>query len=200
LVEKVGHLWAEAAGLCQHSRDDALGRLPQQVPDEGAADAEAQHHELRDAQVIHEPEVVVGVGIPRAIDCERAGGLAAIGVAQIRRDHAMLALEFLHWVEGVVREARDRGVQPAAGDDQQREAGADLLIVDADVAFLIKWHDSLSWHSVMFRVRSRIGQTREHLEFSERHGCAAPLLCGYSCTRSGAAGQGSHQQGEESSF
>src|SRR4030095_14844233 len=48
-----------------------------------------------------------------------------------------------------------------------------------------------------FRVRSHIAQTREPLEFSERHRCAAPRLCGYSCTRSGAAGQGWHQPGEE---
>jgi len=27
----------------------------------------------------------------------------------------------------------------------------------------------------MFRVRSHIAQTREHLEFSECHGCAASL-------------------------
>jgi len=57
--------------------------------------------------------------------------------------------------------------------------------------------NQLSWHRVVFRVRSHIAQTREPLEFSERHGCAAPLLCGYSCTRSGAAGQGWHQPGEE---
>src|SRR6266446_6154375 len=107
---------------------------------------------------------------PRAVDCEWAGGLAAIGVAQIRRDNAVLALELLHRVEGVVREARDRGVQPAAGDDQQREAGADLLIVDADVTLFVERHDSLSLHSVVFRVRSRIAQTREHLESSSRHG------------------------------
>jgi len=31
----------------------------------GAADAEAQHHELRDAQVIHEPEVVVRCRHPK---------------------------------------------------------------------------------------------------------------------------------------
>ena len=54
--------------------------------------------------------------------------------------------------------------------------------------------NQLSWHRVVFRVRSPIAQTREPLKFSERHGCAAPLLCGYSCTRSGAAGQGSHHR------
>src|SRR5262245_24730830 len=48
----------------------------------------------------------------------------------------------------------------------------------------------------MFCVRSRIAQTREPREFAERHRCAAPRLCGYSCTRSGAAGQDWHQPGE----
>src|SRR4029434_6760979 len=108
---------------------------------------------------------------------------------------------------------------------QQREAGTSLLIVDADVALVIQRHESLSLHSVVFRVRSHIAQTREPLELSSRHGCAAPLprdgvgggrpaerapvprvcdggggtaerapfLCGDSCTRLGAAGQGWHQ-------
>ena len=61
-----------------------------------AADAEAQHHEFPDAQVIHQPELVVGVGVPGPVDLERAGGLAAVGVAQVRRDAAVLALELLH--------------------------------------------------------------------------------------------------------
>ena len=99
LVEQVGHLRAEAAGLRQHGGDHAVGRALDQVPDERAADAEAQHHELVDAEVIHQAEVVVGVGVPRPVDLERAGGLAAIGVAQVRRDAAVLALELLHGVE-----------------------------------------------------------------------------------------------------
>src|SRR5215813_3105646 len=57
--------------------------------------------------------------------------------------------------------------------------------------------NQLSWHRVVCRVCSPIAQTREPLKFAERHACAAPLLCGYSCTRSGAAGQGWHQPGEE---
>jgi hypothetical protein len=83
----------------------------------------------------------------------------------------------------VGREARDRGVQPAAGDDQQRETGADLLIVDADVAFLIKRHGSLSFchcvgrgarsapslHSVVFCVRSRLDKQRQSLASLLRH-------------------------------
>src|SRR5882757_9765631 len=39
----VGQLGTEAAGLCQHRGDHALGRALDQVPDEGPADAVAQH-------------------------------------------------------------------------------------------------------------------------------------------------------------
>src|SRR5262245_38632659 len=146
--------------------------------------------------VIHQAELIVGIGVPWPVHFQRPCGLAALGIAQIGRDHAELVLELVERVERVGREARDRGVQPATGDDQQREAGTNLLIVDADVAFLVKWHGSLSLHSVVFCVRSRIAQTREPRECAERHRCAAPRLCGYSCTRSGAAGQDWHQPGE----
>ena len=119
--------------------------------------------------MIHQAELVVGIGVPGPVHLQRPRGLAALGVAQIGRDHAELALELVERVERVGREARDRGVQPAAGDDQQREAGTDLLVVDADVAFFIERHGSLSLHSVVFCGRSPIAQTREPLEFSERH-------------------------------
>jgi len=127
-------------GLRQHGGGDTPGRPPQQVPDERAADAEAQHHKLRDAEVIHQAELVIGMRVPRPVDLERAAGFAAIGVAQIHRDNAVLALELVHRVEGVVREARDRGVQPAPGDHQQREAGADLLVMNTDFAFFVERH------------------------------------------------------------
>ena len=52
-----------------------------------------------DAQVIHQAELVVGVGVPGPVDLERAGGLAAVGVAQVGRDAAILVLELLHRVE-----------------------------------------------------------------------------------------------------
>ena len=57
-------------------------------------------------QVIHQAEMVIGVGIPRPVDLERAGGLAAIGVAQVRRDAAVLSLELLDRVEGAARSSR----------------------------------------------------------------------------------------------
>ena len=56
----------------QHGRDDAIGRALQQIPDEGSADAEAEHHELIDAEMIHQTELIVGVGIPGTLDLERA--------------------------------------------------------------------------------------------------------------------------------
>lgn len=34
------------------------------------------HHELVDAEVIHQAEMVIRVGIPRPVDLKRAGGLA----------------------------------------------------------------------------------------------------------------------------
>jgi hypothetical protein len=46
-------------------------------------------------------------------------------------------------VEGMALEACNGGIQPAAGDDQQREAGADLFVVDAHVSSFVKWHSSL---------------------------------------------------------
>ncbi len=74
------------ARLRQHGGDGAPGRPLQQVPDERAADAEAEHHELADAEVAHQADMVVGVGVPGPIDLERPRGLAAIGFAQICRD------------------------------------------------------------------------------------------------------------------
>jgi hypothetical protein len=43
---------------------------------------------------------VVGVCVPGPVDLERAGGLAAVGVAQVCRDTAVLVLELLDCVDG----------------------------------------------------------------------------------------------------
>src|SRR4051812_8161046 len=87
--------------------------------------------------------MVVGIGVPRPVDLKRSGGLAALGIAQIRRDNAKLAFELVKRVEGVGREPRDRRVEPATGDDQQRKAGADLFVMDANVAFFVERHRTL---------------------------------------------------------
>jgi hypothetical protein len=39
--------------------------------------------------MVHEAEVVVGIGVPRPVDLERSRGLAAGSVAQVRRDAAL---------------------------------------------------------------------------------------------------------------
>jgi hypothetical protein len=101
VVEQIAHLRTGPAGLRQHGGDDAIGRASQEVPDEGAANAETHHHELLDAQVIHQAEMVIGVGVPRPVDLEWAGGLAAVGVTQVRRDAAVLALELHDRVERI---------------------------------------------------------------------------------------------------
>jgi len=45
--------------------------------------------------MIHEAELVVGVGFPRPVDLDRAGGLTAGGVAQVRGDTAIFSLELV---------------------------------------------------------------------------------------------------------
>src|SRR6185295_9138845 len=116
-------------------------RALDQLPDERPTDAVADHHEAADAQVIHEGEVVVGIGVPWPIDLEGPGGLAARRVAQIGGDAAVLVLEFRSRVERrPVRHEADGRVLTAAGDDEQRNAGAGLLVVNADRTLLEKRH------------------------------------------------------------
>src|SRR2546422_10825334 len=93
--------------------------------------------------------MVIGVRIPRPVELERAGRLAGIGVAQVRRDAAVLSLELLDRVKGVVQ-AGDRRVQSPAGNEQQREAGTGLFIVDANGAFFVEGHGSSSLRSLLF--------------------------------------------------
>jgi hypothetical protein len=84
--------------------------------------------------------MVVSIGVPRPVDLKRTGGLATLGVAQIGRDYTKLALELVEWVERVRSERCDRRVEPAARDHQQREAGAGLFVINANLASLIERH------------------------------------------------------------
>src|SRR6266851_783312 len=89
--------------------------------------------------MIHQAELVVGIGFPRPVDLDRAGGLAAGGVAQVRRDAAILSLELLNGVEGrVAGEERYGRVQSPARKQHERETGPGLLIVDANGAFFVE--------------------------------------------------------------
>src|ERR1700693_6470483 len=89
--------------------------------------------------MIHQAELVVGVGFPRPVDLDRGGGLAAGGVAQVSCDAAILSLELLNGVEGrVAGEEGYGGVQSPAGKQHQRETGPGLLIADANGAFFVE--------------------------------------------------------------
>src|SRR5207247_1393655 len=126
-----------------------------------AANAEAHHHELLDAEVIHQTELVIGVRIPRPIDLERAGGLAAVGVAQVRCDAAVLSFELLDRIEGIATvQAGDRRVQSPTGDEQQRKAGAGLLIVNADLAFFVEGQTRPSLPTLLSKDARRCGHCR----------------------------------------
>src|ERR1700693_1964972 len=89
--------------------------------------------------MIHQADLVVGVGIPRPVNLDGTGGLAAGGIAQVRRDAAILSLELLNGVEGrVAAEEGYGGVQSPAGKQHQRETGPGLLIVDTNGAFFVE--------------------------------------------------------------
>src|SRR5205085_11043560 len=89
--------------------------------------------------MIHQAELVVGIGVPRPVNLDRAGGLAAGGVAQVRRDATILSLELLDRVKWrVAGKERNGCVQTSAREQQQRKAGTGLLIVDANWASFIE--------------------------------------------------------------
>src|SRR6202023_3624012 len=119
-VLRVAHLRTPAHGLRQHGCGNTIGCALQETPDEGPANAETHHHELVDAQMIHQAELVVGVGIPRPTDLARAGGLAG--------------------EEGYGR------VQSPAGKQHKWETGPGLLIVDANGAVFIEFTSSSFFH------------------------------------------------------
>src|ERR1700683_1249016 len=92
--------------------------------------------------------MVVRIGIPWPVDLQRAGGLAVIRVAQVPRDAVVLSLELPDCVEGV-RQARDRRIQSPTGNEQQREAGTGLLIVNVNGTFFVEGHGNSSSIIVM---------------------------------------------------
>ena len=50
--------------------------------------------------MIHQRELIIGMGIPGAVDLERTGGLAGRRVAQVEGDAAVFVAELLDGVEG----------------------------------------------------------------------------------------------------
>ena len=95
--------------------------------------------------MIHQPQLVIGICIPRPIDLQRTRRLPTLGISQIHRDAAILALEFLHRIERrAVAQKPDRRVQTPAGDNQQRKPGPGLFVMDSDIAFFVERHGSSS--------------------------------------------------------
>src|SRR5262245_39660731 len=83
--------------------------------------------------MIHQSQLIVRIRLPRSVDFDRTSRLAVGSVAQVRRDTAVFPFELLDRVEGrVAREKADGRIQSAARKQQQRKAGASLLVVDAD--------------------------------------------------------------------
>src|SRR5215831_18017466 len=125
--------------------------------------------------------MVVGVCIPRPVDLERAGGLAVIGIAQVRRDAAVLSLELLDRVKGAACQGGNRRVQSPTGNEQQREAGTGLLKVDANGAFFVEACGSslrslLSKHARRCGHRRRRGAGCQYITSDRIHNRRPPLI------------------------
>jgi hypothetical protein len=130
--------------LHQHAGHDAFRRPLHQFEREATADAVPHEQELRDPEMIHQPELVIGKGVPWVGGGDRAAGFAAIRVALVHRDATELVLEQCHRIEHRSRPVADARVQAAAGDKKQRKAVPGFLVTDADIVLLVKRHVALS--------------------------------------------------------
>src|SRR5215471_7710893 len=124
--------------LAQHACDDAFRGPLHQLEGIRAADAVAEEEELADAEVVHQPQLIVGERAPWVIDRNRPRGFAAGGVTLVHEDAAEVALELLHHIDDRVRPVADARVQAPARGGQQWKAGADLLVTDADIALFVE--------------------------------------------------------------
>src|SRR4029077_8186866 len=111
--------------------------------------------------------MVIGIGIPRPVDLERAGRLTAIGVAQVGEDAAVFSLELFDRIKrSAAFQEGDRRVQSPPRDEQQRKARTGLLILNANGAFFVERHCSSSLSSLLTTHSSRGGRRR----------CGGPLF------------------------
>src|SRR5436190_21116876 len=95
--------------------------------------------------MIHQPDMIIGEGIPGAVDFQRSRRLSCNGVAQIRGDTAVLALKFLDRIERVAAlQAGNRGIQSPARDDEQRKTRTGFFVIDANGTFFIEGHGETS--------------------------------------------------------
>ena len=101
--------------LAQYRCYDALRRALHQLHRERAADAVAEEKELADAEMIHHAELVVGERAPGIVDRDRAGELAARGVALVHGDDAEIVLELLQDVDHRARPKAMHEFKPPPG-------------------------------------------------------------------------------------
>jgi hypothetical protein len=145
--------------LAQHGSHDAVGGPLDELQPERSPDVVAHVEELLDTEVVHQPELVVRERAPGIAAGNRSRGFAAVRIALIHLDAAEVVLERLHRVEHRGRPVAHPGVQAPSGGDQQREAGAGLLVTDPDVAPLVERHGSLPLQGVAWCARRVAGRT-----------------------------------------
>jgi hypothetical protein len=126
--------------LHEHPGHDAVGRALHQLHGKASPDAKAHEEELADAEVIHQPQLVVRKRTPGIVDWNWTAGLAAIGVSLVHGDAPKLIAEDVHGVEHGGRPVADPRVQTAAGGHQERKARSGFLVSDPDAPFLIIRH------------------------------------------------------------
>jgi len=85
--------------LAQHGGHDAVGSSLDELEPERSADAVAHEEELPDAEMVHQPQLVVREGAPGIAGGNRSRGFAAVRSALIHRDAAEVVLERFHPVE-----------------------------------------------------------------------------------------------------
>src|SRR4051812_17555727 len=86
IVHEVRVLWPVSNRLAKHAGDEALWGTLHELERKWAADAAAHEEELADAEVVHEPQLVIGERAPRVINRDRTGGFAAASVAMVHGD------------------------------------------------------------------------------------------------------------------
>src|SRR5439155_6034560 len=97
------------------------------------------------------------------------------------------SLELLDRVEGAAGQAGYRGVQSPTGNEQQRETGTGLLIMDANGALFVKGHGSSSLPKLRFIITVIYGSAEPHSP-PRRGGEDAPPIRWREATESGADG------------
>jgi len=74
-----------ADALAEDGGDDAVRRPLHQLRGKATTDAVAHIEEFVDAEVVYQPQLIVGKCVPRIIDRHWAGGFSAIGIALVHQ-------------------------------------------------------------------------------------------------------------------